>query len=237
MKRFLGIAFVALTVTTGCGDASSNDDREVAPECGGCSLPPTCNADGTARSPYPRCACGCHPGQQFPGGICNENSCIVPTDPSATGDAATPDRATADAATGDGGTRDAATDDGGTVLTCSGDAATPSGEPVVAPSTDEWRAVREELSSQGDGGTLPASIDPSACLEGLWMVWLPFGSAYVHVHRRDDGDCELWLGGETEDPSYDGTPTQYCRFPSSCKPVTPEYGSGGPASIDSPFCT
>ena len=92
------------------------------------------------------------------------------------------------------------------------------------------------LTSWASADALPLSIDPAVCQEGAWSVWLPLGSAFAHVHPRDDGDCEVWLGGETEAPTYDGAPTQYCRFPPVCEPVALATSAGGPARIDSPYC-
>lgn len=321
MKRFLAVAVLALVASSGCGDeGSSTGNRVVADECGGCALPPSCNPDGTAPSPYPACSCGCTPGQRFGdgvcndngclvtpagsgasardmnvaeqmprcggcstppvcaadgtapmpspacscgcfpgqsfvGGVCNDNGCLVPPgaigspdaaaeiDASPVSKAAGPDAGASpgsdagaspgsDAAPADAIAPDA---EPGRVV-CAGDTAAGPAAPIVAPSLDDWNAVRQELPAQGDETALPSSIDPAVCAEGIWSVWLPFGSAYVQVHQRADGDCEMWLGGETESPTYDGSPTQYCRFPVSCLPVTPAYSSGGPAHIDSPFC-
>ena len=120
-------------------------------------------------------------------------------------------------------------------LVCSGPETTPPEDPIVEPSSEVWEAILAGLPARGNGNALPTAIDPSNCQDGAWSVALPLGSAYVHVHRRNDG-CEMWLGGETENPLYDGTPTQYCRFPTSCLPLTPTHGNGGPAQLYSPYC-
>jgi hypothetical protein len=121
---------------------------------------------------------------------------------------------------------------------CSGPMAVPPADPVVAPLLTQWRVTAEDLPDRGDGMTnpFPLTIDPAACDEGKWFIYLPFGSAWAQVHETSDGACEVWLGGETEDPRYDGTPTRYCRFPAMCEPVTVVAGDGGPAEIESPYC-
>jgi hypothetical protein len=116
-------------------------------------------------------------------------------------------------------------------------------EPLVAieaPSEEEWRAATEGLTSYDgpDGDTFELDIDLGACESGRWFSFLPLGSAWVQV-VASGSDCQIWLGGETENPNYDGRPTQYCLLPRSCGVVTAaeafEFG-GGPAVIESPFC-
>ncbi len=81
----------------------------------------------------------------------------------------------------------------------------------------------------------PVTIDLEACDHALWFGWLPFGSAWVLVHP--DGDtCELWLGGETENPMYDGNPRQYCRLRRDGCDATLTIGDGGPARLASGGC-
>ena len=78
------------------------------------------------------------------------------------------------------------------------------------------------------------TIDLEACAPASYFTWLGLGSAWAVVHP--DGDhCEVWLGGETEDPMYGGGPTQYCRFVrDGCEAsVGLSYENlGGPAVID-----
>lgn len=183
-----------------------------SPECGGCARPPVCNPDGTAPDPYPMCSCGCLEGDVFDEGVCNENGCIDPSD--------------------------SPFPDAGTSMTCEGGDAEPPAEPVEETPAGAWNDATEELETRNDSSEdpFPLTVDPAVCSEGKWLAWLPLGSAFVHVHAREDGDCEVWLGGETENPMYDGSPTQYCRFPPSCAPVTAGAGRGGPAFIDSPYC-
>jgi hypothetical protein len=174
-----------------------------------------CNADGSAPSPVPVCSCGCVEGTAFAAGVCNENGCIVPSIAPTDAGAAT------------------------TRLVCEGESSSAPSEPIVAPSRAEWMLVREDLPSRTSmENSFPLIIDPQACQEGHWYDSLSFGSAWVDVHRLDSGECEVWLGGEIEDPLYDGRPTQYCRFAAVCDAVTAtSNGDGGPATIDSPYCT
>ena len=53
----------------------------------------------------------------------------------------------------------------------------------------------------------------------------------------EEGGCRVWLGGETENPGYDGLPTQFCYFSRDEAPVPIGVGDGGPAGIDHPDCT
>jgi hypothetical protein len=65
--------------------------------------------------------------------------------------------------------------------------------------------------------------------------FLPLGSIYIDVKPLSPYLCELTLGGETENPSYDGSAAQRCvfyRFGS----VSVDVRSGGPAYIDNSNC-
>jgi hypothetical protein len=79
------------------------------------------------------------------------------------------------------------------------------------------------------------SFSPDECPTGSAFLALPFGSAWA-ASEPVEGGCDLWLGGETEDPLYDGWPTTFCRFPTGHKPLNIEVGSGGPAVVSSPWC-
>lgn len=79
------------------------------------------------------------------------------------------------------------------------------------------------------------SFNPDDCPTGSADLSLPFGSAWL-VSEPVDGGCDLWLGGETEDPLYDGRPTQFCRFPSGHMPVDIVIGEGGPPWVNSLWC-
>jgi hypothetical protein len=112
--------------------------------------------------------------------------------------------------------------------------------PVTAPTVAKWMARTDGLPALNDGATdpFPLSVNPLVCESGRVSVALGLGSAFAEVvQAAGTGECEVWLGGETESPEYDGTPTQYCRFPNECAPVVADHlGDSGPASIDSPYC-
>jgi hypothetical protein len=157
--------------------------------------------------------------------LCNANSCIV----RAVTDAGVPDAADADVLV------DAESDAPVGAIECSGDSAVDPEQPIEAPPLEEWATVSDALVSVSSD--FPLTIDPGECTEGAYFVWLPLGSAWVDVHQRSDGSCEVWLGGETENPMYDGSPTQYCRFPVACAAISAgASGGGGPAEIASPYC-
>jgi hypothetical protein len=81
------------------------------------------------------------------------------------------------------------------------------------------------------------TIDTFACESKRYFAWLPMGSAWVEV-ARTNGGCGIWLGGESEDPMYDGSASQYCEFTSSCPAKLIVHASqGGPAHVDSAACT
>lgn len=99
-------------------------------------------------------------------------------------------------------------------------------------------------SAWGDskGTTPPLTIDLAACVPGRYFASLPLGSAWVVVAPAADASagCNVWLGGETENPRYDGSASQYCAFPTSCSPatLTVSAGGGGPAHVDlASYCT
>ncbi len=80
-------------------------------------------------------------------------------------------------------------------------------------------------------------IDLEACTPGRWFAALSLGSAWVSV-QPNATQCEIWLGGETENPLYDGSPTQQCRFQrgATCELRIDAPGLGGPAIAVSPGC-
>ncbi|MCA9576159.1 MAG: hypothetical protein R3B40_11045 [Polyangiales bacterium] len=132
------------------------------------------------------------------------------------------------------------------VTAVSGCAANPSvgaGDPCGATPT-----LIEALDGAGEGlGAVPDVLDVGLCREGRYRETLPLGSAWVEL-RRVGRCCEVWLGGETEDPSYDGSPQQFCRFSRSGVTHVPIHvgrvmGSAidiaGPARTceDTPACT
>ena len=108
---------------------------------------------------------------------------------------------------------------------------------VKRPTADELSAANQAAENvslepkQGD----TIAIDLDACVNQRLFAWLPFGSMWILVHRRDSDHCELWLGGETENPQYNGSASQYCLF---YRRGTLEVGveNGGPAYVDEPSC-
>ena len=126
-------------------------------------------------------------------------------------------------------------------LLCAGLAAVPPQSAVVAPTLEEWRERTSELVTEDSelNDDFPMTVDVEACEPLRVHNALGMGSAWIEVvPNQESGQCEIWLGGETEYPPYDGTPTMYCSFPAGCGAVVAaHWGDGGPASIDSPYCT
>ncbi|MDH5374174.1 MAG: hypothetical protein OEX97_14610, partial [Acidimicrobiia bacterium] len=44
-------------------------------------------------------------------------------------------------------------------------------------------------------------------------------SAFVVTAATADGYCEIWLGGQSANPSYTGNPFLYCLLPETHDPV------------------
>lgn len=118
-------------------------------------------------------------------------------------------------------------------MKCVGEDVPAPGYSITAPDEEVYAAAAEEAVPVSDGRSYYVDVD--ACMQVRWVTWLPFGSAFAVVHPKD-GECEVWLGGETENPRYDGMPVQYCRFPKGCKPVALVAEDGGPITVDSPYC-
>lgn len=111
-------------------------------------------------------------------------------------------------------------------------------EPVTGPDTvippatfNQVLAAAPELGAPASGD----SIDLGDCEYGRWQKALGLGSAWALIHPTVEDRCEIWLGGETENPDYNGAPTQYCLFDRHGS-IAITYGDGGPASIMSEFC-
>jgi hypothetical protein len=102
----------------------------------------------------------------------------------------------------------------------------------MPPTTfSEVAAQAPKLSAPESGG----SIDLGDCAYGTWQKGLGLGSIWGVVHPTTGDLCEIWLGGETENPGYDGSPTEYCLFDRHGS-ISITYGGGGPATIMSSFC-
>ena len=78
-------------------------------------------------------------------------------------------------------------------------------------------------------------INLKACRMESVTKFLPLGSVYVDVNPLSPYLCELTLGGETENPNYDGSAAQQCVF-YRLGSISVDVGSGGPAYIDSANC-
>lgn len=79
--------------------------------------------------------------------------------------------------------------------------------PSTVPNDAIFRSVRA-AAIEVDGDTRLA-VDVKACPHRYVRASHGLGSGYVVSHVRD-AYCEVWLGGEVENPGYDGTPLQYC---------------------------
>jgi hypothetical protein len=107
------------------------------------------------------------------------------------------------------------------------------GTPVAPPLSDHMSDALGAAKRDLPAGSF--TVDLEACDHAQWSGWLPLGSAWVLVHP-DGLACELWLGGETESPKYDGSPTQYCRLRRAGCKATLTIGNGGPARLVSQGC-
>lgn len=65
----------------------------------------------------------------------------------------------------------------------------------------------------------PYTIDPDGCEGIIWTVGGTDWSAFVVTSATADGYCEIWLGGQTENPDYTGNPFLYCLLPEEHDPV------------------
>lgn len=59
------------------------------------------------------------------------------------------------------------------------------------------------------------SIDFDSCIPGKASVGVAFGSDHVVVKGSEGEDCILYLGGERENPRWDGRLSIKCRVPQS----------------------
>lgn len=110
-------------------------------------------------------------------------------------------------------------------------------DPIIPPSVEEWQLVQLSYSECVDA-TFPLSMTGGYhCRKRRYFSWLTFGSAWVYT-RPGAGVCQIWLGGETENPSYNGLPTQYCEVPLGATIMVDLEleRNGGPARSFSDFC-
>ena len=103
--------------------------------------------------------------------------------------------------------------------------AAPAGPVEVPASLPSGTPAPREVAE----GTRTIAIDLVACRFERFALYLPLGSEWGLIHPVDDRVCEVWLGGETENPAYDGRPDHYCRF-HRCGSFDLELGAGGPVS-------
>lgn len=109
---------------------------------------------------------------------------------------------------------------------------------VTAPDAAAFSAAQSGatgITVDGEAETLVIDLD--ACRHERLHWWLPLGSAWFLVHPVSGAYCDIWLGGETENPQYDGSPRQYCRFDRQGDlDIQPQQG--GPIVLDDmPWCT
>ena len=110
----------------------------------------------------------------------------------------------------------------------------PTNEPMRLKDHNDPLRYRELLEN-GPGLSWVESFDPEECTVGSSQVGLPFGSAWF-ASEPIEGGCDLWLGGETENPLYDGRATRFCRLPAGHEPLDIVIGEGGPARVNSVWC-
>lgn len=116
-------------------------------------------------------------------------------------------------------------------------AATPEAPEITPPPN-----VADFYEAEGQAEYIRAdddaswTVDPGSCRAAHWFTYLGLGSAFAVTAPADDGSCEVWLGGEMENPNYSGLPAMVCRFESDHGPVRLEPGDGGPILLDDPAC-
>lgn len=74
-------------------------------------------------------------------------------------------------------------------------------------------------------------IDLQQCRSERMSKYLPLGSVWIDVYPASPYVCMLTLGGETENPSYDGSAAQRCLF-YRLGSISIDVDRGGPAYID-----
>jgi hypothetical protein len=107
--------------------------------------------------------------------------------------------------------------------------ATPTGMPV-----DHYKTVSSQVTPSETAFPRRKHglvIDMAACKYARQDESLAMGSIWVLVHPLDDKRCEVWMGGETENPHYDGKPSGYCVFERAGVLEIPLDGAGGPPSV------
>jgi hypothetical protein len=120
--------------------------------------------------------------------------------------------------------------------TCIGTCPVSGPSPVTPPDSGAYAAASAGATGVDATDEDPLSIDLAACAHERLHMWLPLGSAWFLVHPQSASFCEIWIGGETEDPRYDGAPAQYCVF-DRLGTLAVEQRYGGPILMqDMPWC-
>jgi len=101
------------------------------------------------------------------------------------------------------------------------------------PDADAFLLAREAGVLVGGDSFM---IQPDHCEGAYWFTYLDLGSAYVVTAPATDGSCEVWLGGEFENPNYSGLPATFCRFEPGDAIVMLIPADGGPITVDDPAC-
>jgi hypothetical protein len=83
-------------------------------------------------------------------------------------------------------------------------------------------------------------LDPAVCEPKSYFAALPLGSSWARVEPTTTA-CQLWVGGETEDPRYEGFAYAVLLVRADLYPSPPlkllAGGPGGPPHLTLPACT
>ncbi len=104
--------------------------------------------------------------------------------------------------------------------------------------TESWNPLGyKQKSDVPELDPVPTMIDPAECPEGSKRSTYDFGSSWILIRQSGEGFCDVWFGGEEENPNYDGSPHQYCHLPIQHKPVAIEgAGEASAGFINSLWC-
>ena len=98
--------------------------------------------------------------------------------------------------------------------------------------SDESDPDKGESTDSYDGKSNTYLVDLVECdKETSFGGTVLQGSFWWIISPKDSTTCEIWLGGETEDPDYDGSPTKYCTFARNGTATIEINSNGGPANI------
>ena len=98
--------------------------------------------------------------------------------------------------------------------------------------------TEEEILAEITKDNLPPNtylIDLEICGYDKWSENLPHGHVWWNI-APSKNYCNIWLGGETENPEYAGQPTLYCKFKRKGEIKIKHEPDGGPAYINSKQC-